>query len=349
MLVSRHMSIPEKIEEQAALWLVRLERGLTAGEQDEFLQWLASDPRHGEELARHESSWKRLNVLSDWRPEHAARPNRDLLAPPSARTTFWLKQGRCWLLPVSIAAAALACAVLVFRKDSAVPASPEAEVASPARIAAIEQRTLGDGSVVELNRGAEIAVLFTAARRQVRLERGEASFHVARDRERPFVVSVDGVDVRAVGTAFNVRRGSGAIEVTVTEGTVQVHPTGGDSNAREESPLVVAGQHAVVSLEPGSRAVTINAISAEQIDALLAWHPRLLDFTDAPLSAVVGEFNRRNAPVRITIADPVLADTAVSASLRSDNVESFIRLLEGGFDVKAERVGDRVVLHPAEP
>ena len=34
----------------AADWLVRRDRRLTAAEQDEFLEWLAADARHGEWL-----------------------------------------------------------------------------------------------------------------------------------------------------------------------------------------------------------------------------------------------------------------------------------------------------------
>jgi len=44
---------PAEIEREAACWVLRRDRGLTASEQDDFLQWLAADPRHGEALAHH--------------------------------------------------------------------------------------------------------------------------------------------------------------------------------------------------------------------------------------------------------------------------------------------------------
>ena len=64
-----------------------------------------------------------------------------------------------------------------------------------------ESRALDDGTVVELNGGAEIEVQFTAAERRLRLVRGEAHFQVAKNPLRPFVVEAGGVAVRAVGTA----------------------------------------------------------------------------------------------------------------------------------------------------
>ena len=42
--------------------------------------------------------------------------------------------------------------------------------------------------------------------REVTLTRGEAWFKVAHDKTRPFIVSAGRIRVRAVGTAFSVRR-----------------------------------------------------------------------------------------------------------------------------------------------
>ncbi len=357
------MNHPEKTENQAAHWVVRLERGLTGAEQDEFLQWLMADPRHGEELARQKTNWSRLNLLADWRPEHAPRPNRDLLTPTAANTRFGFRIQARWFVPAALAAAAaVVFGIFALRPDNGtvMPGAGAPVRSAPARIATIERRTLDDGSVIELNRGAEVAVLYTATERRVRLERGEASFQVAKNPLRPFIVSAGGVDVRAVGTAFNVRLDTAAVEVVVTEGRVAIATPEDrvgrvsdvafgsvDPNAPErledKSLHLSEGQRAVVPLI-ATPVAEITAVSQEQIGSLLAWQPRLLDFTDSPLHAVVAEFNRHNAPIRLVVADAALADTVVSASLRSDNIEGFIRLLEGGFSVRVERDGNTVTL-----
>jgi transmembrane sensor len=103
------------------------------------------------------------------------------------------------------------------------------------------------------------------------------------------------------------------------------------------------GQRSVVPLA-NRGAVQVAAISAEEMERLLAWQPRMLDFTATPLRSVVAEFNRRNAPVHLVIADADLAEVEVSATLRSDNVEGFIRLLEAGFGARVERAGDEIRL-----
>jgi len=327
------------IADQAAAWVLREDRGFTPAEQDEFLQWLAADSRHAAELARQRANWQRLDLLGQWRPEHSPRPNRDLLAPPSRPRGYagW------WLGLGSLAvAAALALLFAINRSAQRTTASIEAGVPAVA-IATIESRTLPDGSVVELNRGASVAVQFTAGERRVALERGEAHFTVMKDAARPFIVSASGVDVRAVGTAFNVRLGRQAVEVLVTEGKVRVDHVAAVGTPETVVPSLEHGQRSVVPLA-NTAPVQVAAISAEEMERLLAWQPRMLEFTATPLRSVVAEFNRRNAPVHLVIVDADLAEVEVSATLRSDNVEGFIRLLEAGFGARVERAGDEIRL-----
>ena len=81
---------------------------------------------------------------------------------------------------------------------------------------------LKDGSHVHLNTGSTIEVALKKDRRLVRLVKGEAMFEVAHDRQRPFLVDAGSAQMRAVGTAFNVRIRENIVELTVTEGSVAV-------------------------------------------------------------------------------------------------------------------------------
>lgn len=340
------MKASEKVEFEAALWVVRLERALTAAEQDEFLDWLGADLRHGEELTRQKAGWTRLDLLADWRPMHGARPNRDLLAPPPRGVVSRWRRHAAWFIPCALAAAA-AVALGVFLARPENPSDATAMAIAPGQIALIERRTLADGSVIELNRGAELRVNFSAGERHIELSRGEAHFQVAKDPKRPFTVRAGTVTVRAVGTAFNVQRRTASVDVVVTEGTVDVRtPKPAHPGEREatEAARVEAGHRCVVSLAPDSP-LAVVVVTPEDTARLLAWQPTMLDFAEAPLPAIIAEFNRRNAPFQITVDDPALADLPLSASLRSDNVEGFLRLLEGGFGLEVERSGNVISLH----
>lgn len=89
-----------------------------------------------------------------------------------------------------------------------------------------EQRSLAlaDGSTIELNVRTKIRVRLTADRRTVDLLEGQALFHVAKDKTRPFIVQSDDTKVRAIGTEFDVYRRRTGITVTVIEGRVAVLP-----------------------------------------------------------------------------------------------------------------------------
>ncbi len=340
----------DPVTRAAAEWTVRLDRGLTPAEQDAYSQWLAADPRHREAIAEHRWGWDELDRLAGIQDSVHALPDPDLLQPRRrSRPRF----AALWPTLLAAAAALALAAFIAWPKPVAEPV-PHSPAPSYALAAPIEERQLEDGSRVALNRGAVLDVNFSPAERRVHLVRGEANFTVTRDLARPFVVHAGGVDVRAVGTVFNVRLDPKAVEVIVTEGRVAVNaaprqnaaPAASLVSAPAPAPageqLVSAGERAVVSLAT-ERAPQVGSVSEAEMARALAWQPRLLDFTDAPMSAIVTEFNRRN-PVRIVLADAALEQMRLSATFRSDNVEGFVRLMESDFDLRAEWRGETEVM-----
>ncbi|MCF7688011.1 MAG: FecR domain-containing protein [Cephaloticoccus sp.] len=330
-------------EQEAALWVLRQDRGLTAEEQDAFSQWLAENPLHREALAAHRWGWEELDRLAGLQATVHAPPDPDLLQPTRRRAWGRIirlsRQTQKILWPLA-AAAALATGYFMWRpvKEEKMDLAPP----STALAAPIEQRTLEDGSVVELNRGAALVVAYTAQERRITLTRGEANFKVAKNPNRPFIVNAGGVEVRAVGTAFNVRLDNTAVEVLVTEGRVRVDQTIGSTDT-VAVPLLEAGNRAVVALSPAAPAPEVESLTPVQVEERLAWQPRLLDFTDAPMRDIVAEFNRRN-PVRLVLGSSELADMRLSANFRSDNVEGFVRLMESNFGMQSEWKGETQIV-----
>lgn len=316
--MSPHSQLPDPIADEAAIWLARRDRGLGAAEQDAYLDWLRADPRHPAEIARQEKAWGALDQLAEWRPQHSDRPNPDLLAVPHRRRWLWL--------------AGLAAAAAVVFGFIVLP--PAFEAAPTARVVRhSEMRTLPDGSVVELNTGADIAIDFSGPERLVRLLRGEAHFTVAKmGPERPFIVTANGVRVRAVGTVFNVRMLGDAVDVLVTEGKVRIDPP---NPADPGFPIVLnaamieAGERASVSfVEQSPTPPVVLAASPAEIEATLSWQGLRLEFNETPLADAVEQFNRHGS-VSLVIADTELADMRIGGNFRADNAEAFVRLLDG--------------------
>lgn len=320
------------IEDAAAQWLARRQGGLSPIEDAQFSAWLSADRRHRDALAELEAAWATLSF-----PGQIGRADeaKKLLDTRAAR------RGRRRLVAGGVAVLLVIAGVVGVRMgDGVFPARTMTASVTPRP----NTQTLPDGSTVELNAGAEIAVDFSAEVRAVRLVQGEAWFAVARNPARPFVVSIDGVTVRAVGTAFVVRQGADDVGVLVTEGKVAVQRTGAAVAAATEPIFVTAGGRVEMPADV-SRAPNISsaAMSAAEMAAALAWRGRRVEFTHTTLAEAVVLFNGQNA-VHIVVAEADVARVAISGIFWSDDPEGFVRLLESGFALQASREGNTITL-----
>jgi transmembrane sensor len=185
--------------------------------------------------------------------------------------------------------------------------------------------------------------------RRVKLTGGEAHFTVWKDKARPFVVDVGGIEVRAVGTAFNVRLEPGRVEVLVTEGRVAVQenagpppagaPAGDPGRSTSDSPTYLnASQRAVIDLAEAAPAV-VTPVTADDINRDLSWQAPRLQFSETRLADAVAEFNRLNRQ-QIVIADRELHDRLIGGTVRPDNPEGFVRLLSETMEIRIENTSD---------
>jgi len=319
----------DTLDAAAAAWLARRDRGLTPAEQDAYFVWLHGDPRHADAVARHAAVLARMMALGGWQPELSVEPNPDLLAPPSRRR-------RRVLAPVLALAAALVLGLFVWR-----PAPVPAPQKSYLRVN--ERQALADGSLVELKDGSRIDVRFTPDERRVRLS-GEAHFRVAKNPARPFIVEANGVEVRAIGTAFNVRVDSAAVEVLVTEGKVRIdEPTRLDPAETSPALILNAGQQTLVAFAPLTPPPSVTNVAPDQLRTALEWQTPRLQFFETPLADAVAEFNRHNRN-RLLLAKGRIGSLPIGGTFRVDNPEGFVRLLEYTLDIRGEPQADGSIL-----
>lgn len=113
----------------------------------------------------------------------------------------------------------VALSVLWFRPESA-PEWQELSVPNGDR----RELTLSDGTVLWLNAGTRITypTRFDGAQRKIFID-GEVYADVAADAEHPFIISAGDVDIRVLGTEFNMRayRNDPLVEVSLVEGSVR--------------------------------------------------------------------------------------------------------------------------------
>lgn len=333
-------ALPATVTARAAHWLARRDAGFTPADADEFNHWLASDPLHARAVAELDAAWSVLQ-----RPRAAGQADRvlaDLAARARLRHRRRAKQFT-WAASTLAAAAALALAIWLpsFVEKSSTPAATPISATTPRP----ERQILPDGSIVELNAGAAISVVFSSDRRAVTLLRGEAHFSVAKDPAHPFVVTAGGVEARAVGTEFLVKFAPQDVSVLVTEGRVAVSaPSPGPASAAAPTPatpvLVDAGARVTVPLAAtASPAPQVIAVTPAQITRALAWRPKRIEFSGTPLADALALFNRQNR-LQLTLADASLGELRVSGIFWTDDPAGFARLIEPVFSLRSRPLSD---------
>jgi transmembrane sensor len=343
----------DSIEATAAAWLAQRDDGLSDEETAEFSKWRNADVRHETAVQRLEVTLEALHTLSTYRPQAAQHPDRNLLDPAEPASVSRFPR---WTL----VAAAMLTGALIVLTWLRFPLEMSSESAAPLTYATttggFQRVALADGSIIELNSDSEAVVEFGPHFRLVHLTRGEADFTVAKNKERPFIVSAGHVAVRAVGTAFNVRLADRSVDVLVTEGTVKVAKaeaapsTGQAFEPHHELATVTAGQRVLVPAETAASTEKpqVENVSSDRILDTLAWKEARMVFLDTPLGEVLAQFNRRNS-IQIVLGDADLASLPVDGNFRAKNVDAFVRLITGDHEIVAEPMGtDRIVLRRAK-
>jgi transmembrane sensor len=296
------------VEAEAAAWVARLDRlGRTPVLMAELAAWLDEDPRRRGALLRAEAGWVSMNPPA---PELPMTEDDFDAEPPRRYSRRWLLAGGG-----SAAAALVAAGLLVL-----LP-----RVRYDTKVGEIRRVPLADGSTATVNTASSIDVVIGSRAREIRLQRGEAWFQVEKDRARPFVVEAGRVRVRAIGTAFAVRRREGGADVLVSEGVVEAWAAGAEGHTVRLS----AGQRAYVA---DNAAIVEHPVEPSGVDRALAWREGKIDLNGETLGEAVAEFNRYNRR-QIDVIDPRAAAERFHGVFRLDDPEGFARAIHQSLGV----------------
>jgi transmembrane sensor len=296
-------------QDQAAAWFAAERAGLMLAEQRaEFDAWRA-DPRNEAALAAMRDLWDDMAVLKT--KTSPAPAKRRIVLPVAAALILIVLGG------------AFAARMIRFNDASIQTIAGQQKTQSTP-----------DGSVIAVNVASSVSYRITAASRVVRLKDGEAAFMVKPDPARPFVVRVGDYEVRAVGTAFNVKQRSGAIQIAVSEGKVQICRLGQDGLPMELTSLS-AGQ--LVRFPAKYSEAGFTATPREVAPGQVAeWRMRIVTYEDASVRDVLADFNRYFSK-KLLIQQPELLGRRVTIRLKVDDREQAIETLAGLLDAHVVR------------
>ncbi|MGC4252329.1 MAG: FecR family protein [Sphingobium sp.] len=295
--------------DEAARWYARLHSAaMSSHEQAMFDAWKSASPEN-------DAAWTAMQTTHDQAERLAVLPEMAAIRGQALE-----ESGRsfpAWRIAASLAllltGAAGVYGLLNHWQQSTVVASAEPLLYETA---VGERRTiaLADGSRVTLNTDSVIRLPAWTSRREIELVRGEAYFRVAKDKAHPFIVETDKANVRAIGTAFSVRRMDKGFRVALAEGKVQVS---------------VPASNRTETLEPGQQLfVDGNIIRRSASGAAQAngWLSGELTFRDESLADAVAEMNRYSTR-KIVLRESSAGYRKLSGVFKAGDVDTFVRAI----------------------
>ncbi len=319
--MSEAQALQSRIDDLAVAWewVLRLREDDASPEHlAEWLQWYEADPRHREAFEEMQAFWREAGQLAE-NPGDVAElldsaPRAE--GPASPMRMPARRHALAWMGASFAAAASIAAVIGLGLLPSRGPDSAFAR-----------KQELSDGSTVQLAAKSRIQVAFTSQERRLEMQSGEAYFSVSKDPARPFIVQVGDLQVRAVGTAFNIRRADSRTVVAVTEGAVAVR------NGSEEIQAI-AGQQLVFD----SRSSEVHRAPVDAARAL-AWQEGRLEYLNEPLAAVIADINRYSAHP-VVIADEAAGAILFSGTVFTGQTDAWIQALPRVFAVEVRPRGD---------
>ena len=306
-------------------WLYRklIERTLSRKEWNEFLRE-SKDEEAGIELSNLIK--ERLEKgLSQRAKAHQDQPDESIIEDIIATATqakgqdaaqvkrtsyFWIK----------VAAAILLLMVAGYLVYQFQPTDPEAVYLTKTTASGQKSTiTLSDGTTVRLNSESKLVYpeMFVGDTRQVVLE-GEGFFQVKKD-SRPFLVKAGRLQVKVLGTSFNVNAYDPATQIAVAEGKVEVSL----DSATERSKVLLTGNELVTYDE------TVGSFSKERLDDinhLFAWKDGILWINQERLREAVPKMERWYG-THIHLAEQ-LEDCLLEIKIRGESLEEVLELIK---------------------
>jgi len=334
-VVPLHME--NTIDDQASIWLVRLDNGnLSEQSRKELKVWLSVDKRHQVALKAMADVWDGIDeVLLNLDDKNL-----------SEKTLLWPVL-EPMLKPLALAASVSFLAVFLwFAMPNDVQKNSYATL-----IGQQMDATFDDGSIIHLNTNTRIETEFSDKKRIIKLIKGEALFEVAHDPNRPFIVYAGDRLVQAIGTKFVVHLKSENIQVTVTDGKVKMSKVALDTKLddikalnnttmQKDDVYIAKGEKVIVG---SNKPPKLTHMKPENIKRKLAWLDKKLIFENEELFDVIEEINRYD-DIKIVLKEPSLHSIRISGRFDLGDSEALIEALELSFNMKSLRLDSNKIL-----
>ena len=217
---------------------------------------------------------------------------------------------------------------------------------------------LPDSSVVYLNAGTKLNYphQFSKNKREVYLD-GEAFFNVKKDPNKPFIVHTTGIQVKVLGTTFNVKAYSSdkLIETSLITGSIEI-----TVNKRPDEKITLSPNAKLVIKNAGTPeplterkeesagpAFAINPLTPDPKDNTIVetqWVENRLVFRNETFDEVA-RLMERWYNVIIEIEDEELKNTLLSGTFEDETIEQALDALKYTKSFRYNTTGEKITIY----
>lgn len=187
---------------------------------------------------------------------------------------------------------------------------------------------LPDGSSVWMHAGAEISYpkVFAPGSREVTFT-GEGFFDVSHDKNRPFMIRSGEMQIKVLGTRFNVkaREKQKVLEVAVVSGSVSVSAAGKGNDLKG----IILKPKQKAFFETGSKRLTFIKMPVQVRKEI--FEPVTILFEETPLSSVVRQLEQK-FETHIHLINPDMNSCKLTADFEQQSLPSILELLCASLD-----------------
>lgn len=201
----------------------------------------------------------------------------------------------------------------------------------------VKEIQLPDGTKVWLNDGATLQYpeKFNGKERIVYIT-GEAYFEVTKNPQKPFIVQSDAMQVKVLGTTFNLKNDKACqvAEATLIEGEIEVR-----GNNDEGMIILTPGQRAELNKNTGR--LTVKQVDA-RMDAV--WRDDLIPFEKADLFTIT-QVLERFYNVKIILSPNIHSEVTYSGVLKKRNtIDSVLNSLKNAIPISYKIAGNNIFI-----
>lgn len=343
-----------RINDEAIVWLVELDCGLSSERKNQLQQWLAQSDQHRSLFLQQAKLWDELDVLSQ-------------LADILPYESFVQKSSPTKYYAVAASFIAGILSLILFsqfawREPVSTPVSDVTAASTTSystQKGEFKKHILPDGSVLTLNTDTQANIEFNHHYRNIYLQHGELHIDVVHDTSRPLNIIVGDNLIQAVGTAFNVQFvNKQDVELIVSEGKVMLTDQAELAKNINFARQTIDSDNAVF-LNAGQKVSFVQNHAIKQRDlqiedisdhlaSSLSWLKGSLIFSGEPMSYAITMINRYLREPVILEGDNIKS-VRVIGRFEQGKLEHFLHGLEMSFNINQHKNAQgQIVLSLAE-